>query len=151
MGARRLLVVLLAAGCAATTATAPPTTPEKPPITVAVIGFGGTNSQPSLVENGCVMALLEAGYRVVDRQQIVAALPDENDIDFGKVGRQLAADLIVDGGLARGSKAAAARLAPRLISTHSSNVLGTTKTKGRVKLVELVGKQLCAELIGQLP
>lgn len=53
------------------------------------------------------------------------------------------------------SRAAAARsnraLEPRLISTHSANLLGVSKSKGHVKLSRFVGKTLCTTLLGQLP
>jgi TolB-like protein len=147
----RLLVVVVAAGCAAHQHTEAPAPVEKPPITVAVIGFAGSDSVQSEAEGGCVMAVLEAGLRVVDRKQVVAALPDENDVDYAKLGRQLKADLIVDGGVVRGSRRLAAKLTARLISSHSANVLGTAVSKGRVRLGRQIGQQLCADLLAQLP
>jgi len=81
-----LFVLALACGCAAT-GPAPPTTPaEKPPITIAVLGLGGSDAQASAVEDGCVMALLEAGYRIVERPRVVAAIPNENDVDYTAAG-----------------------------------------------------------------
>jgi TolB-like protein len=146
-----MVVLILGCGCAGQRASMQEATPEKPPITVAVIGLGGTNVAASDAEDGCVMAVLEAGFRAVDRQQIVAALPNENDVDFTAIGRALGCDLIVDGGVARGSRPALVRLEPRLISSHSANVLGMSKSKGRVKLSREIGRRLCAELLAQLP
>jgi TolB-like protein len=146
-----LAIAILMLGCAARQASVQSEPTEKPPITIAVIGFGGTNEKSSEAEDGCVMAVLEAGFRAVDRRQIVAALPNENDVDFTATGRALGCDLIVDGGVARGTDEAAARLEPRLISTHSASVLGATKSKARLKLGRPIGRKLCAELLAQLP
>jgi hypothetical protein len=143
-------MVLLSLGCGCA-ATRPSAQPEKPPITIAVIGFGGSDDKASEAENGCVLAVLGAGLRAVDRRQVVTALPNENDVDFTTVGRVLGCDLIVDGGVARGSNVASAQLEPRLISTHSANVLGAAKTTVRVKLSREVGRRLCTELMSQLP
>ena len=147
---RAMVLLALGCGCAATRTSAPPAS-EKPPITIAVIGFGGTDEKASEAENGCVLAVLGAGLRAVDRHQVVTALPNENDVDFTTVGRVLGCDLIVDGGIARGTNVASAQLEPRLISTHSANVLGAAKTTVRVKLSREVGRRLCAELMNQLP
>jgi hypothetical protein len=124
---------------------------EKPKITVAVISFGGSNRAASGAENGCVMALLEAGYRTVDHALVVAALPDESAVDFSALGRQLGADLIIDGGLLRGSGDAPGRLQPRLISAHSAAVLATLRRKGRIRPTDEAGHKLCVELLGQMP
>lgn len=151
---RRALVLLaLCAGCAA---HAPPTAPaatEKPPITVAVIGFGGDDAVASDAENGCVMAVLEAGYRAVDRRQVVAALPNEGDVEFASLGRTLGADLVIDGSIARGSVAprATVRLWPRMISTQSTNVLATVRAVGPTRLTHALGHRICQELLAQLP
>ena len=136
-------------GCAH--APAAPSPAEKPPITIAVISFGGTDETPSEAEDGCVMALLEAGYRVVDRHRIVASVPNENDVDYTSVGRLLGADLIVEGGWTRNSGEPPRRLESRLISTHSANVLGTTEDKAHAKLGRAFGRKICSELLAQLP
>ncbi|HXU71731.1 MAG TPA: hypothetical protein VN947_20500 [Polyangia bacterium] len=146
-----LFVLALACGCAAT-GPAPPTTPaEKPPITIAVLGLGGSDAQASAVEDGCVMALLEAGYRIVERPRVVAAIPNENDVDYTAAGHNLGADLLVDGGWTRNSGDPPRRLESRLISSHSANVLGTVETKPRSPLGRTNGHRLCAALISQLP
>jgi hypothetical protein len=147
-----LVAVVLLAGCWAHYDRPAPQPPaEKPPIAFAVIGFGGSNDVASKAEDGCVMALLEGGFRVVDRAKVVAVLPDENDIDFSKVGKNLGVDLILDGGVARGNFATQPRLEPRLISAHSANVLGTAKNKKRGALTRELGHKLCADLLLQLP
>jgi hypothetical protein len=143
-----LLLLALASGCAHVSGSP---AEESPPITVAVISFGGTDGAATPAENGCVMAVLEAGFRAVERRKIVAALPNENEVDFHQLGGLLGADMIVDGSLARGSGGAPTRLEPRLISTHSAAILATTKTAGRVKLTDAVGKKLCTDLLRQLP
>lgn len=137
-------------GCAAPRAAVEPATPDKA-ISVAVIGFGGTDQLGSAAEDGCVMAVLETGLRAIERRQVVAALPNEADVDFSTVGRALGADLIIDGGVARGSGDERASLEPRLISTHSVNVLGVAKSTGRVKLTRAVGRRVCTQLLAQLP
>lgn len=150
--ARETVVLLaLGCGCAAPRAVGQAPATERPPIAVAVIGFGGSDASASPAEDGCVMAVLEAGYRVVGRQQVVAALPNENDVDFSTVGRALGADVIIDGGVARGSGADSVPLEPRLISSHSANLLGVASSHGRVKLSRVVGQKLCTKLLGQLP
>jgi hypothetical protein len=153
VGANRAIVFLaLGWGCAGSRGGAPPeSAAEKPPITIAVIGFGGSGERASAAEDGCVMAVLEAGFRAVERARIVAALPNENDVDFTATGHALGCDLILDGGVARGAGDAAAWLEPRLISTHSANVLGSARKRGRVKLGRDIGRRLCAELLRQLP
>ena len=147
---RASLLLLLGAGCAAVSPR-PAASEDKPPITVAVIGFGGTNAAASGAERGCVMAVLDAGFRAAERWQILTALPDENDIDFTNFGRLLNADLIIDGGVVRGSETVPARLEPRLISSHSAAVLASARSKGRVKLSDDIGQKLCSELLAQLP
>lgn len=150
MGARVLLLAL-AVGCAHGTVEAPAPA-EKAPLAVAVIGFGGSNQAASAAEDGCVMAVLEAGLRAVARQRVVMALPNENDVDFGRVGRVLGVDLIIDGGVARGSDAVEPlRLEPRMISAHSASELGMARSRGRVRLTREVGHRACAELLRQLP
>jgi hypothetical protein len=146
-----LFVLALACGCAAT-GSAPSTTPaEKPPMTIAVLGLGGNDAHASTVEDGCVMALLEAGYRIIERPRVVAAIPNENDVDYTAAGHTLGADLLVDGGWTRNSGEPPRHLESRLISTHSANVLGTVETKARAPLGRPNGHKLCAALLSQLP
>jgi hypothetical protein len=116
-------------------------------MTVAVIEFGDAGLE---AEQGCVMAVLEAGYRAVERKQLDVALPTDEDIDYQKLGKALGADLIIDGGIARGTRHRS-NPSPRLISTHSSNVLAIAKLKGRADKSGEVGHKLCAELLMQLP
>jgi len=133
------------AGCAA--APPPPPKPEPAPITVAVIEFGDVGRA---AEDGCVMAVLDAGFRVVGRKQIDAALPNDDLIDYRKLGQVLGADMIVDGGLARGLKV---RRSPpaRLVSTRTGNLLAETKIAGRIDRGFKVGRRVCEELLKQLP
>jgi hypothetical protein len=144
-----LLLFTLGGGCAHTPEASPPS--EKPPITIAVMGFGGTNEKASDAEGGCVVALLEAGYRVVDRSRIIASVPNENDVDYTNIGRVLGADLILDGGWTRNSGAAPRHMESRLISTHSANVLGTTQDKAHEGPGRTIGRKICRDLIAQLP
>ncbi len=144
-------LVLLALGGGCAHAPPPPAPTERPPITIAVLSFGGTNDKSSNAEAGCVMTLLEAGYRVVDRARVVASVPNENDVDYSNVGRLLGADLIIDGGWTRNSDEAPRRLESRLISTHSANILGTTARKSRGAIGDAVGRAICHDLIAQLP
>jgi hypothetical protein len=147
------LLLLFALGCATAPPAPPPAPPpvEKPPLTVAIIGFGGSDTKPSAAEDGCVMAVLEGGLRVVERRRVVAALPNENDVDFTAAGQKLAADLIIDGGIVRGSGDGPARLQLRMISSHSASELATAKSKTRVKLTRETGQKGCARLLEQLP
>ncbi len=139
-------------GCATSAAPPPsPPPPDKPPITNAVFSIGGSDDKASEAEDGCVMALLEAGYRIVERPRVVAAVPNENDVDFSAVGRALGADLIVDGGWTRNSGDPPRRLESRLISTHSANVLGTVNGRGHATLSHATGHKLCRDLVAQLP
>jgi TolB-like protein len=144
------LLCALACGCAAGTPT-PAAPTEKPPLTMAVISFGGTDAKSSPAEDGCVVALLEAGFRVVDRARIIAAVPNENDVDYSAIGRTLGADLIVEGGWNRNTTDVRGRVEARLISAHSASVLGTTESAGRGMLTRGLGHKLCRELIAQLP
>jgi hypothetical protein len=137
-------MVLLLAACA----TAPPPSPEKPQaLTVAVIEFGDHGRE---AEDGCVMAALEAGLRVVSREEIAVALPNDDDIDYRRLGQQLKADLIIDGGLARGMKVRR-QPPPRIVSTRSGNLLAETRLKGRIDRGFKVGQKTCADLLNQLP
>lgn len=150
-----LCLLTLGCGCAASRSDVATTPAEKPPLTVAVIGFGGSDEVASATEDGCVMAVLEAGLRAVDRARIVAALPNENDVEFSAAGRALGADIIIDGGVARGSVRGSdgepLRLEPRLISTHSANILGVAQSKTLRKPSRTLGHKLCADLLSQLP
>lgn len=144
------LIVGIVASCAAR--TPPPEIPvEKPPLTLAVLGFGGSDANASPAEDGCVMALLEAGFRVVDRARLVAAVPTEDDVDYGAVGRGVGADLIVEAGWKRNERRVAARLRPRMISTHSASVLAIARPARGLKLSRAWGRDVCRDLIGQLP
>lgn len=153
-GVGRLGIVLLL-WCAGCPAHVEPPSPEPPPVkqplAIAIISLGGSDDVASEAEDGCVAAILDAGYRAVGRKQVRAALPNENDVDYNKVGQTLGADLIIDGGVARGSRAATTHLSTRLISTHSAGLLATAESKGRVKLTRAVGQGLCTELLNQLP
>jgi TolB-like protein len=155
---RALVVVVGAAAallvaCAPHYEMAPPQEPQqKGPLAIAIISFGGTDDMPSEAEDGCVAAILDAGYRAVGRRQVREALPNENDVDYNKVGQKLGVDMIIDGGFLRGAGRVAPSLTPRLISTHSAGVLASIDpVKGKVKLTRVVGQKLCNELISQLP
>src|SRR5688572_21602959 len=91
-------LLVVAAGCA----PAPPPVKSPAPLTLAVIEFGDSGRE---AERGCVMAALEAGYRVVGRRELDAQLPNDEVIDYRALGRGLGADMVIDGGLARGMKA----------------------------------------------
>lgn len=140
----------MSCSCAARTPT-PAAPAEKPPLTIAVISFAGTDAQPSSAEDGCVVALLEAGFRVVDRARVVAAVPNENDIDYAAIGRTLGVDLVVEGGWNRNASGVRGRLEARLISTHSASILGRTESSAHGTLTRAFGRKVCAELIAQLP
>jgi hypothetical protein len=137
--------VLLLAGCA--TAPPPPPPPPTPqPLTIAVIEFAGNTE----AEDGCVRAVLEASYRAVDKKLLDQVLPNDNDIDYQKLGRQLSADLIVDGGLARGAKLRYAAL-PRIVSAQKGDILASTRIKKRADKSYQVAHEICADLLKQLP
>ena len=140
------------AACAPHYDAPPPETPRpKAPLAIAVISFGGSDETASEAEDGCIAAILDGGYRAVGRKQVRAALPNENDVDYNKVGQTLGADLIIDGGFLRGSGRVAPSLTPRLISTHSAGLLASVESKGKVTLTRAVGQKLCQELLSQLP
>jgi hypothetical protein len=139
-----LIMVLVVAGCA----TAPAPQPQQPaPLTIAVIEFGDAGRE---AEDGCVMAALEAGFRVVSREELAVALPNDDSIDYRRLGKQLKADLIIDGGLARGMKIRR-QPPPRIVSTASGNVLAETRLKGRIDRSGKIGQKTCADLLNQLP
>ncbi len=144
------MLLLASVACAPRYEMAPAQS-TKAPLAIAIISFGGTDAMPSEAEDGCVAAILDAGYRAVGRKQVRAALPNENDVDYAKVGQALGADLIIDGGFLRGSGRVAPSLQPRLISTHSAGVLASVDAKGKVKLTRAVGQKLCTDLLNQLP
>jgi hypothetical protein len=146
-------MVLFALGCSCAARTpAPAAAPaEKPPLSIAVISFGGTDTKASAAEDGCVVALLEAGYRVIERARVVAAVPNENDIDYVAIGRTLGVDLIVEGGWNRNAADVHGRIEGRLLSTHSASVLGTATSGAHVTLTHAFGQKMCRELIAQLP
>jgi hypothetical protein len=138
--------------CAPRYEAAPAEAPRpKAPLAIAIISFGGTDAMASEAEDGCIAAILDGGYRAVGRKQVRAALPNENDVDYNKVGQTLGADLIIDGGFLRGSGSVAPSLTPRLISTHSAGLLASVESKGKVKLTRAIGQKLCADLLNQLP
>ncbi len=142
-----VLALSLTAGCIQKPLPPPKPPDEKPPITVAVIEFGDRGRE---AENGCVMAVLEAGFRAVDRAQLDQHLPTDDDIDYQKLGHALGCDLIIDGGIARGSTAKTAP-APRLVSTRSGDVLAISPAKGRVDRNFKIGQRVCGDLLKQLP
>jgi hypothetical protein len=130
-------------------ATAPPP-PEKPPapkmISVAVIEFGDRKE----AENGCIIAVMDAGHRVVDKKQVASALGPSGDIDYQKLGQSVGADLIIDGGVTPGGPT----LPARIISSQSGNVLAAMPAKRRIERGNKsyqTGKQICGELLSQLP
>jgi hypothetical protein len=140
-----MVTLLLVAGCAT---APPPPPPEKPQaLTIAVIEFGDHGRE---AEDGCVMAALEAGFRVVSREELAVALPNDNDIDYRRLGQQLKADLIIDGGLARGMKIKR-QPPPRIVSTSTGNLLAETRLKGRIDRGFKIGQKTCADLLNQLP
>jgi TolB-like protein len=142
--------LLLLGACAPHYEMAAPQETPKAPLAIAIISFGGSDDMPSEAEDGCVAAILDAGYRAIGRKQVRAALPNENDVDYNKVGQTLGADMIIDGGFLRGSGRVAPSLTPRLISTHSAGLLASVESKGKVKLTRAVGQKLCSDLISQL-
>ncbi len=145
-----LLVVSLSVACAPTYEMKPPEQPKKV-LAIAIISFGGSEDMPSEAEDGCIAAILDAGYQPVARKKVREVLPNENDVDYNTVGAKLGADMIIDGGFLRGSGRVAASLTPRLISTHSGGLLASVETKGKVKLTRAVGQKLCIDLLNQLP
>jgi hypothetical protein len=85
-----LALICAAVGCAPRYDTPPPEAPRaKAPLAIAIISFGGTDDMPSEAEDGCIAAILDGGYRAVGRKQVREALPNENDVDYNKVGQTL--------------------------------------------------------------
>jgi hypothetical protein len=126
----------------------PPPKPETQPIAVAIIEFGDDGGEG---ENGCAMAVLEAGYRSIGKKAIREALPSEDVIDYQKLGQKLGADLIIDGGLISGVKMK--KMPPaRIVATRSGDILAQTRVVGgRVDKNFKVGQKVCSDLLKQLP
>ena len=152
-GGRQLLKgwcvgLLFLAGCP----KPPPPRPSLPwqeapgPIAVAVIEFGDEGRE---AENGCVMAVLEAGYRAVSRKKLEEAMPTD-DVDYQNLGHLVGADMIIDGGIPRGG-APAKRPPPRLVSTRTGDLLAVARAQVRIDRSFKVGKKVCSDLIKQLP
>ena len=142
----------LALVCLASCATAPPPPPPPKPeapavIAVAIIEFGedGTDG-----ENGCAMAVLEAGYRAIGKKAIHDALPSDSVIDYQKLGQKLGADLIIDGGLTTGVKLKKTPPA-RIVATRSGDILAQTRLGGRIDKNFKIGQKVCTDLLKQLP
>jgi hypothetical protein len=140
-------LVLLLTGCAtAPPPQPPPPKPEPQPIAVAVIELGGSTE----AEDGCARAILEANHRAIEKQRVDQALPTDDDIDYQKLGRLLGADLIIDGGIARGVKLKKVPPA-RIVSTQKGDILASSASKIRVNKSYQVAHDVCAELLRQLP
>ena len=129
-------------GCA----HAPPPV-EKPPFAFAVVKLGGREA-----ENGCVMALLDGGFRVVGREAIDAALQNPDAAGYKRLGAALQADLIIDidGGLAH-EKHNRKKRAAVLVSVASGDVLAMTPVPVPGKMSFATGQKVCADLLQQLP
>jgi hypothetical protein len=139
--------MLLLAGCATAPAPQPAAPkPEPAPIRVAVIEFGGSTE----AEDGCVRAILEANHQAVEKKKVDEALPTDDDIDYQKLGRLLSADLIIDGGLARGVKLKKLP-PPRIVSAQKGDILASSEVKTRVNKSYQVAHDVCADLLRQLP
>jgi TolB-like protein len=140
------MLALFLGACAHGPKPAPGPT-EPPPLTVAVIEFGDSGRD---AENGCVMAVLEAGLRVIGRDVLAQKLPNDDSIDYRQLGHTLGADLVIDGGIARGMKV---RKPPpaRLVSTRSGNLLAVSRMAGRIDKSYKVGQKVCSDLLAQLP
>jgi len=116
------------------------------PISVAVIEFGDAGRE---AENGCVMAVLEAGYRSISRKKLQEAMPTD-DVDYQNLGHLVGADMVIDGGIPRGG-APAKIPPPRLVSTRTGDLLAVARSQGRIDRSFKVGKKICSDLIKQLP
>jgi hypothetical protein len=139
--------LLLLAGCA-TAAPPPPPPPKAAPavILVAIIELGGNQE----AEDGCARAVLDAGHHAVERRRLDQVLPNDDDIDYQKLGHALGADLIIDGGLARGVKVPKAP-PPRIVSAHKGDVLASSRVKKRIDKSYQNAHEICADLLSQLP
>src|SRR5205814_4695782 len=104
MGGVRGLILLVA--CAAPQRVTAPVEPDPgaAAIRVAIIELAGNVE----AEDGCVRAVLDAGHRPVDKRLLDRVLPNDDDIDYQKLGHALDAALIIDGGLPRSGKLAKA-------------------------------------------
>jgi hypothetical protein len=120
--------------------------PEPAKIRVAVIEFGGSTE----AEDGCVRAILEANHQAIDKKKVDEALPTDDDIDYQKLGRLLSADLIIDGGLARGVKMKKLP-PPRIVSAQKGDILASSEVKTRANKSYQVAHDVCADLLRQLP
>ena len=141
----RFLFVLLVAGCAHAPPPAPPPA-ENRAITVAVIELGGSAE----AHDGCARAVLDANHQMVDQKVLDQALPNDDDIDYQKLGRLTGADLIIDGGLPRGVKLAKAP-PPRIVSAQKGDILASTRIKARIDKSYQVARDICADLLNQIP
>jgi hypothetical protein len=141
---RALLLIL---GCATTSSRAPlPELPEPAGIRVAIIEMGGNQE----AEDGCVRAVLDAGHRPVDKKLLDRVLPNDDDIDYQKLGHALDVALIIDGGLARGMKLVKV-LPPRIVSALKGDVLASSRVKKKIDESYRNAREICADLLSQLP
>jgi hypothetical protein len=140
---RRLLLAasLLACGACAHA----PLPAEKPPLAFAVIDLGDPEAQ-----KGCVMALLDGGFRVVGQKAIDAALDNPDTTSYKRLGRAVQADLIIDGGFTR-EKNNRKRLSARLVSAQSGDVLASSRVEKPDKKPFVTGQKVCTDLLQQLP
>jgi hypothetical protein len=97
-------IVITAAACA----HAPPA--EKAPLAFAVIDLGDRDA-----EKGCVMTLLDQGFRVVGQKAIEAALEQPDTTSYKRLAKAVNADLIIDGGFTRDKKSSKKKLSARLV------------------------------------
>jgi hypothetical protein len=140
--------MLLLIACAAPQRSTAPVEPEPSTgkIVVAIIELAGNVE----AEDGCRRAVLDAGHRPVTKQRLDKVLPNDDDIDYQKLGNALAADLIIDGGLPRGGKLPRAP-APRIVSAHRGDVLASSRVKKRADESYRNAREICADLLNQLP
>ena len=134
--------------CAAPQRTTAPVEPEPATgkIVVAIIELAGNVE----AEDGCRRAVLDAGHRPISKQRLDQVLPNDDDIDYQKLGHALAADLIIDGELPRGGKLARV-LPPRIVSAQRGDVLASSRVKKRVDESYRNAREICTDLLGQLP
>ena len=143
----KIVLLGLLTACATTPRSTAPVEPDPAAgITVAIIELGGSQE----AEDGCVRAVLDAGHRAVEKQKLDRVLPNDDDIDYQKLGHALGADLIIDGGLARGVKLAKTP-APRIVSSLKGDVLASSRLKKRVDKSYQNAREICADLLSQLP
>jgi len=122
-----------------------PAPTEKAPIAFAVIDLGDRDA-----EKGCVMALLDGGFRVVGQKAIDAALENPDTTSYKRLGKAVQADLIIDGGFTR-EKNNRKKLSARLVSAQSGDVLATTRVQKPDKKPFVTGQKVCTDLLQQLP